>query len=224
MTSRITQSQTPTKEYGRKPYLVTPDTVPDGQQADYRFMMDTTWHKAQDNEYMVVQSVMKKPYQQQNYQMMENEGNYPAGINTAIPKTNYDFSWQMPPTKLSMPPPKMKEKKKDEETVNDWIYPIVMGLPHGNKGYLSSWHNQQYIIEYAQDIAWTDGINWTRALLVWLRRYNKTKPLNNYIWYLGGLANGFTGADIYFYYWYLSPFLSAPGAFTTYLNQTWSRK
>lgn len=86
MTDRITRRKTPMLEYGRKPYLVTKETVPEGENADYRYMMDTTWHKAQDNKYIVVQSVMKKPYRQQDYQMMENEGD---GYTVMYPK--YDF-------------------------------------------------------------------------------------------------------------------------------------
>ena len=91
MTDRITQKVSPMKEYGRKPYLVTKETVPIGEQADYRYMMDTTWAKAQDNEYIVVQSVKKKPYQQQDYQMMENLGDGFTGIKWDMPKFDYPF-------------------------------------------------------------------------------------------------------------------------------------
>jgi hypothetical protein len=77
MTDRIKKPVTPMKEYGRKPYLVTKETVPVGERADYRYMMDTTWHKAQDNEQIVVQSVKKKPYQQQDYQTMEQGYDFP---------------------------------------------------------------------------------------------------------------------------------------------------
>lgn len=93
MTDRITKKQIPMIEYGRKPYLVTPEAVPVGEKADYRYMMDTTWHKAQDNKYIVVQSVMKKPYQNQDYQHMEQEGDTITGyglINKGI-LNKYDY-------------------------------------------------------------------------------------------------------------------------------------
>lgn len=86
MTGRITQRNTPMLEYGRKPYLITRETVPVDEHADYRYTMDTTWHKAQDDKYIVVQSVMKKPYRQQDYQLMENIGD---GYGVEYP--SYDF-------------------------------------------------------------------------------------------------------------------------------------
>lgn len=86
MGGRISNKVSPMKEYGRKPYLVTPTTVPLGEEADYRYMMDKTWQKAQDDAHIVVQSVKKKPYQEQDYQSMEN---------TADGYTNIDwhFTW-----------------------------------------------------------------------------------------------------------------------------------
>lgn len=99
MTDRITKPITAMKEYGRKPYLVTKDAVPYGEKADYRYMMDTVWHKQQDNEQIVVQSVKKKPYQNSDYQVME--GGYDFPIFT-IPRWNFNFDFPFDVTRTSI--------------------------------------------------------------------------------------------------------------------------
>ena len=90
MTDRITKHVSAMKEYGRKPYLVTADAIPYGEKADYRYMMDTTWHKAQDNEQIVVQSVKKKPYQNSDYQAMEQGYDFPI---FTFPRWNFQFDF-----------------------------------------------------------------------------------------------------------------------------------
>lgn len=50
MTDRITKHISPTREYGRKPYLVTKESVPAGEQADYRYMMDAVWKTFEEPE------------------------------------------------------------------------------------------------------------------------------------------------------------------------------
>ena len=90
MTDRITKHVSAMKEYGRKPYLVTADAIPYGEKADYRYMMDTTWHKAQDNEQIVVQSVKKKPYQNSDYQTMEQGYDFPI---FTFPRWNFQFDF-----------------------------------------------------------------------------------------------------------------------------------
>ena len=99
MTDRISSALAPMQEYGRKPYLVTKETVPLGEEADYRYMMDKTWHKAQDNKYIVVQSVKKKPYNEQDYQMMENSGDFPI---FTIPRWNFNFDFPFDVTRASI--------------------------------------------------------------------------------------------------------------------------
>jgi hypothetical protein len=97
MGGRTSNKVSPMKEYGRKPYLVTKQTVPLGEEADYRYMMDKTWQKAQDDAHIVVQSVKKKPYQGQDYQMMENAADGFTNItwhfngNWYWPKLNWRF-------------------------------------------------------------------------------------------------------------------------------------
>jgi hypothetical protein len=97
MGGRISNKVSPMKEYGRKPYLVTPTTVPLGEEADYRYMMDKTWQKAQDDAHIVVQSVKKKPYQEQDYQSMENTADGYTNIDWHFngkwyrPKPNWRF-------------------------------------------------------------------------------------------------------------------------------------
>jgi hypothetical protein len=95
MTDRITKHVSAMKEYGRKPYLVTADAIPYGEKADYRYMMDTTWHKAQDNEQIVVQSVKKKPYQNSDYQTMEQGYDFPI---FTFPRWNFNFQFDFPNT------------------------------------------------------------------------------------------------------------------------------
>ena len=95
MTDRITKHVSAMKEYGRKPYLVTADAIPYGEKADYRYMMDTTWHKAQDNEGIVVQSVKKKPYLNSDYQTMEQAYDFPI---FTFPRWNFNFKFDFPNT------------------------------------------------------------------------------------------------------------------------------
>jgi hypothetical protein len=97
MGGRISNKVSPMKEYGRKPYLVTPTTVPLGEEADYRYMMDTTWHRAQDNGWVIVQSVKKKPYTGQDYQVMESTGDWCIPVPTYQPWTwSFKFSGNIP--------------------------------------------------------------------------------------------------------------------------------
>lgn len=99
MTDRITKPITAMKEYGRKPYLVTKDAVPYGERADYRYMMDTVWHKRQDNEQIVVQSVKKKPYQNSDYQAMEQGYDFPI---FTIPHWNFNYDFTFDVTRTSI--------------------------------------------------------------------------------------------------------------------------
>jgi hypothetical protein len=82
MTDRITKPITNMKEYGRKPYL----------EKDYQNMMEATWHKAQDNSQIVVQSVKKKPYDPFTYQEMEQKGDLPI---FTYPRDNF-YKWDFP--------------------------------------------------------------------------------------------------------------------------------
>lgn len=86
MTDRITKPITNMKEYGRKPYL----------EKDYQNMMEATWHKAQDNSQIVVQSVKKKPYNNTDYQAMEQTGDMPVFTAPTINLPKFDFPFSLP--------------------------------------------------------------------------------------------------------------------------------
>lgn len=96
MTDRITKPITNMKEYGRKPYL----------EKDYQNMMEATWHKAQDNSQIVVQSVKKKPYDPFTYQEMEQKGDLPI---FTYPRDNF-YKWDFPFNKSDVTVPTSRYK------------------------------------------------------------------------------------------------------------------
>jgi hypothetical protein len=109
MTDRITKHISGMKEYGRKPYLVTAQTVPVGETPDYRYMMESVWHKAQDNEQIVVQSVKKKPYQNSDYETMEYGYDFPI---FTLPTWNFKYDFPFNRTRTRVEPVEQKETKQ----------------------------------------------------------------------------------------------------------------